>query len=159
MSLNTQMILIAHRGNYNSVQSDRENTISYLHQAISHGYDIEVDIRLTSEGFMLGHDAPVYPITKSQIKEMSGYAWFHAKNYGALVALADEGHHVFAHDQDPWALTSRNIIWSHNHHYNPKGIVCMPDVAVDQKIIAAAIGVCHDRLDWVERLLESGIVS
>ena len=153
------MILIAHRGNYNSVQPDNENTIPYLHAAISHGYDIEVDIRLTAEGFMLGHDGPVYPITKLQIKEISGHAWFHAKNYEALVALTDEGHHVFAHDQDPWALTSRNIIWSHNHHYNPKGIVCMPDIAVDQQIIAAARGVCHDRLDWIERLLVSEIVG
>jgi glycerophosphoryl diester phosphodiesterase len=152
------MILIAHRGNYNSVQPDRENTLSYLHEAISHGYNVEVDIRLTNEGFMLGHDAPAYLITKSQITEISEYAWFHAKNYEALVALTEEGHHVFAHDQDPWALTSRNVIWSHNHHYNPKGIVCMPDVAVDSDIILAATGVCHDRLDWIERLLESNMV-
>lgn len=149
------MILIAHRGNYNSVQPDRENTISYLHEAINNGYDIEVDIRLTEQGYLLGHDNPTYNITKEQIVELSPYAWFHAKNYEALYALASEGHHVFAHDQDLWALTSRNIIWSHKHQRNPNGIVCMPDLETDIEIMKSAKGICHDRLDLVKALIVS----
>ena len=153
------MILIAHRGNFNRVDPERENTLSYLYAAIEMGYDIEVDIRLTSSGFMLGHDNPVYPITESQIQEISKHAWFHAKNYDALVSLTKDGHHVFAHDQDLWALTSRNIVWSHKHQCNPNGIVCMPNLEIDRDIIISAKGVCHDRLDLVEELLRSGVIS
>lgn len=157
--LNMNMILIAHRGNYNAIQPDRENTLSYLHEAISHGYDVEVDIRLTNKGFMLGHDDPKYPITMNEIQELSRHAWFHAKNYNALVVLAKEGHHVFAHDQDLWTLTSRNVVWSHKHQHNPNGIVCMPDFELDMDIIKTAKGVCHDRLDYVENILKFGVVS
>ena len=154
MELNSCMILIAHRGNYNSVQPNRENTLAYLHEAIGKGYDIEVDIRKTREGYILGHDYPVDKITQDQIQELSPYTWFHAKNYEALVSLIQEGHHVFAHDQDLWALTSRGIVWSHKHQNNPQGIVCMPDIITDQEIIRQALGVCHDRLDLVEDLLK-----
>ena len=50
------MILIAHRGNYNKIDIARENTIPYLYEAIEKGFDVEVDIWKTSQGYMLGHD-------------------------------------------------------------------------------------------------------
>lgn len=149
------MILIAHRGNYNSVQPDRENSISYLWEAIEAGYDVEVDIRCIDGEYLLGHDKPEHIITLAEIQELSPFAWFHAKNYEALVNLTNEGHHVFAHDQDLWALTSRNIVWSHKHQANPNGIVCMPDLETDIEIMRAAKGICHDRLDLVRTLIVS----
>lgn len=147
------MILIAHRGNYNRVDIHQENTVPYLWAAINRGYDVEVDIWKTDSGYMLGHDRPTTPITEKEIKEISGFAWFHAKNYDALLSLVHLGHHVFAHDQDLWALTSRNVIWSHKRQENTNGIVCMPDLALDRDIIRTASGVCHDRLDLVEEIL------
>jgi glycerophosphoryl diester phosphodiesterase len=147
------MILIAHRGNYNRVDTNQENTLSYLHEAISQGYDVEVDIWKIESGYFLGHDRPTHPVTINHIKEISGYAWFHAKNYDALLSLTRDGHHVFAHDQDLWTLTSRNIIWSHKRQTNDYGIVCMPDLALDRDIMKTAAGICHDRLDLVEEIL------
>ncbi len=147
------MILIAHRGNYNRVDHTQENTIPYLWEAINRGYDVEVDIWKTPTGYMLGHDKPTTQITMHEIKEISGFAWFHAKNYDALLSLTRDGHHVFAHDQDLWTLTSRNIIWSHKRQPNDYGIVCMPDLALDRDIMKTATGICHDRLDLVEEIL------
>ena len=38
------MILIAHRGNTNGKLPDRENTNDYIKEAISKGFDVEIDI-------------------------------------------------------------------------------------------------------------------
>ena len=75
------------------------------------------------------------------------------RSYLALHSLVIDGYHVFAHDQDLWALTSKNIIWSHKRQENINGIVCMPDLELDQDIIKTASGVCHDRLDIVKQIL------
>ena len=38
------MILISHRGNVNGKLPNRENTISYIKEAIAKGFDVEIDI-------------------------------------------------------------------------------------------------------------------
>ena len=38
------MILIAHRGNVNGKNPERENTIEYIEEAIKKGYHCEIDI-------------------------------------------------------------------------------------------------------------------
>ena len=52
------MKLIAHRGNINGINSQRENTIDYIEEAIQLGYDVEIDLNLHKGGFYLGHDKP-----------------------------------------------------------------------------------------------------
>ena len=42
-------LLLAHRGNINGKQPDRENSPSYILEAIDAGYSVEVDVWL-SEG-------------------------------------------------------------------------------------------------------------
>ena len=53
------MKLIAHRGNINGINPQRENTIDYIEEAIELGYDVEIDLNLHKGGFYLGHDKPV----------------------------------------------------------------------------------------------------
>ena len=38
------MILISHRGNTNGKNINRENTKSYIDEAIAKGFDVEIDI-------------------------------------------------------------------------------------------------------------------
>jgi glycerophosphoryl diester phosphodiesterase len=147
-------ILIAHRGNYDSVNPEFENTLPYIWKAIEHGYDVEVDIWLGADGlFRLGHDAPGVILEYSDLLSIRSHTWFHAKNYDALVALADRQCIVFAHDQDPFTITSTGIPWSHRGQIAMYGIACMPDLETEHHIVRTAYGVCHDRLDMVEQIL------
>jgi len=43
MSLLSNVILIAHRGNWKG-PSEKENDPEYLEQALKHGFDVETDI-------------------------------------------------------------------------------------------------------------------
>ena len=56
------MILISHRGNINTVNLERENTKSYIQEAIDLGYDVEIDVRYADDKFWLGHDEPDYEV-------------------------------------------------------------------------------------------------
>ena len=52
------MILISNRGNVDGVNLEKENTQSYIQQAIDLGYDVEIDVRYINNKFWLGHDSP-----------------------------------------------------------------------------------------------------
>ena len=147
------MILIAHRGNFNSKQPDKENTFSYIMDAIDEGYDVEIDLWYQDDQFYLGHDFPQHPISESELASIKVYSWCHAKNMTALHELLVRKYNVFFHDQDLCTLTSTGVIWSHKHQFNPHGIVVMPSLEKDIDIIVSAAGVCHDRLDKIEQIL------
>ena len=50
------MLLIYHRGNLNGIQKKRENSQTYINEALSKGYYVELDVRFTDDKFFLGHD-------------------------------------------------------------------------------------------------------
>jgi len=53
------MILIAHRGNTNGKNTDRENTVEYIEEALKKDYHCEIDLcKFDGEQFYLGHDVP-----------------------------------------------------------------------------------------------------
>jgi glycerophosphoryl diester phosphodiesterase len=53
------MILIAHRGNLNGKQPERENSPEYIKEALEKGYHVEVDVWLKeTNNLFLGHDSP-----------------------------------------------------------------------------------------------------
>ena len=57
------MKIIAHRGNTDGPNPLEENKPKYIDAAIEKGFDVEVDLRMSSEGLFLGHDKPDYPVT------------------------------------------------------------------------------------------------
>ena len=52
------MKLIAHRGNYNGKESQKENTAEHIQNCLSLGLDVEIDIRLFDKKLYFGHDHP-----------------------------------------------------------------------------------------------------
>ena len=58
------MYLISHRGNINGVSKNRENSPSYVTEALEKGYDVEVDVRFENRKFFLGHDKNQYGINE-----------------------------------------------------------------------------------------------
>ena len=142
------MIKIAHRGNFKGVDKKRENTIPYLKEAIYNGYDVEVDVWYCNGEFFLGHDSPKHRVSLFDLFYIREFAWFHAKNYEALVELLQHELHVFFHDQDEYTLTSRGIIWAYSGKYvNGYGIACMPEATPGFQIPDDVLGICSDNFE------------
>lgn len=144
--------LIAHRGNVDGPCPGTENHPDYVLQALSRGYDVEIDVwRDPANGTLfLGHDEPQYPIETSFLDLHRDRLWCHAKNVHALSFLVQGGFHVFYHDVDHYVLTSRGVIWAYPGQPVGPGIVCvMPErvqggYADDE--LRKALGICTDHV-------------
>jgi len=142
-----KMIQIAHRGNFAGRNKERENTLSYLNEAIDAGYDVEVDVWVIDGKFFLGHDGPEHPITIWDLLQIEEHSWFHAKNYEAFVELLKHELHVFFHDKDEYTLTSHGVIWAYSGKFvNEYAIACMPEMTEGFEVPENAMGVCSDNL-------------
>lgn len=109
------MRLISHRGNIDRVCPFMENTCSYIDEAISKGYDVEVDIWNIAGVFYLGHDSPEYEVDFSWLEERSTSLWIHAKNFAALeFFILNSKLSVFYHNVEYHTLIGNTtLFWSH----------------------------------------------
>lgn len=105
------MIKISHRGNYKSINPERENTVSYINEALVAGFHVELDLWWYKDGFYLGHDEPKEPVELDFLNNSKFF--IHCKNLAAYNTLSlfylvcD----VFFHDKDPYALTKNGKVW------------------------------------------------
>lgn len=138
------MKFIAHRGNF-SGPSDRENHPSYIREALSRGYDVEIDLWYDGK-FGLGHDKAEYQVDLNFL--LNYKYWIHCKNIGALNELMGfrGSLNFFFHESDACVLTSGGYIWVY-----PGGEVSGNSVAVMPEMVpgwdySGAYAVCSDYL-------------
>jgi len=145
------MILISHRGNINGKIIERENQPEYIDEAISLGYDVEIDIWGIDGELFLGHDDPQYPTDFDWLKERSSNLWIHCKNIDALLYFTDidyslELFNYFWHETDTVTLTSENWIWAFPGKQPINGsIAVLPEIYNDD--VSDAAGVCSDFIE------------
>ena len=108
------MILISHRGNTNRVDDNRENTRSYIQEAIDRGFDVEIDIWYFDNKFWLGHDKLEKEVSINWILKRKSRLWIHCKNFKALTKLIDTELRVFYHKKEAYVVISDKHIWAHN---------------------------------------------
>ena len=148
------MKLIAHRGNINGPDSSKENNPEYIEQAISQGFDVEIDVRysLIDYKLYLGHDKSEYEIGWFWIGKYRDCLWIHCKNIETLYEFSrgTSGFNYFWHQEDDYTLTSRNYIWTYpGKPYTSKSVIVMPewnkniDEFVDLKT-CDCFGICSD---------------
>ena len=53
---NIKTVIISHRGNLCERNPESENHPDYIHEVISAGFDLEIDIWKIGDYYMLGHD-------------------------------------------------------------------------------------------------------
>jgi glycerophosphoryl diester phosphodiesterase len=110
------MIHISHRGNVRGVNHSRENSLSYIDEALSAGFDCEIDLRMKDGVPHLGHDTPDHVLDEGWFSDRKKWLWVHVKEYEALVWLM--GNHpdavYFCHESDRYTLVSNGKIWSHD---------------------------------------------
>lgn len=107
------MKIIAHRGNLNGPNPLRENSADYIEEAISEGFDVEIDLRVVDDECYLGHDDPQYYVTMGWLRKYKDDLWIHCKNREALQKMSSSSikFNYFYHETDHYTLTSKGIGW------------------------------------------------
>ena len=103
------MILISHRGNINGRIPERENTKSYIREALDLGFDVEIDVWRIGNKYYLGHDSVQESVSKDFLLQRG--VWVHSKSVNALNVCLNDNIHCFFHNTDDVTLTSRNFMW------------------------------------------------
>ena len=135
------MYLISHRGNIDGIIKDDENRPEYIDKALKNGFEVEVDVRFSSNKFYLGHDFDQYEINKEFL--MNKKIWCHAKTREALMALQEINAHYFWHQEDDYTITSKGFIWTYpGKKLLPQSICVLPENASYEKI--DCLGICSD---------------
>tara|TARA_Y100000004_G_scaffold36613_1_gene39321 strand:- start:277 stop:735 length:459 start_codon:yes stop_codon:yes gene_type:complete len=150
------MLFISHRGNIYGPQPEKENTISYIEQALSDGYAVEVDVidYDNIDTFTLGHDKKQEEVASKFFRQKNIFA--HAKNYKCLSGLLKHGAHVFYHTDEEYVLTSENLIWCYpgvSFSNNDNCIIVLPEL-YPMKPWRSAYGICSDFVGNYRKELE-----
>jgi len=137
------MKYISHRGNLKGPEPELENEPGYIQDALDAGFDVEVDVWYVDEKFMLGHDAPIYDVTKNFL--LDSRLWCHAKTPEALTAMLTAGIHCFWHENDERTLTSQGFIWTYPHKkLVDRSVVVILDKELNHEYVSRAVAVCGD---------------
>jgi hypothetical protein len=144
------MKFIAHRGNINGKEPERENSPDFIDEAIKLGFDVEIDVWRIDVKWFLGHDSPEYEIDLNWLFDRSDNLWCHAKN---LNALHDMIHYpklnCFWHEEDRYTLTSHGFIWTYPDQpikeFSYKQIILLFDWKKDDVKIPHG-GICSDEI-------------
>lgn len=145
------MRLIAHRGNIDGKNPERENSIDYIEEAIEAGYDVEIDVWWHNGKWRLGHDfehnGKHYGVSLNWLSKHKNKLWCHAKNIYALFHLTANGFHTFYHKTDDVTLTTQNYLWT----YPGKKPLTSISIAVKPESegytmeeLAECAGICSD---------------
>lgn len=156
------MRLIAHRGNINGPNSLRENHPDYIDEAISKGYDVEIDIRYSPlvNKMYLGHDVSTYGVNPYWLSERMDKLWIHCKNIDALYYFSSnmDAYNYFWHQQDYFTLTSKKYIWTYpNQPYTSRSIIVMPEYGMKHEELEKLIdfktyncyAICSDYVGYL----------
>lgn len=138
------MILISHRGNISGPIKEKENSPNYIKNALSSGFDVEIDVWFIDNQFYLGHDEPTHKVEEKFLINSS--FWCHAKNLDALTQmLKNKNIHCFWHQNDDVALTSNSFIWTFpgKEIASTRAIAVLPE-RIQGWNISCAYGVCSD---------------
>jgi hypothetical protein len=142
------MILISHRGNLKGPSDIHENEPSYINNAISSGYDVEVDVWFINGNLFLGHDNPQYFVDFRWFRDRISNLWIHCKNIESLNFFRECRYefNYFWHENDTVTLTSLKHIWAYpGKQPIEKSISVMPEINNDD--ITKCIGICSDYIE------------
>ncbi len=138
------MNLIAHRGNITGRIEEDENRPQYIDDAISMGYDVEIDIRKVGDDLFLGHDTPQYKVDYNWLIDRKDKLWIHCKNVEAMEWFdSNREFNYFWHEKDTVTLTSNGSIWAFPGKQPIKNsIAILPEIFNDN--ISQCSGICSD---------------
>jgi hypothetical protein len=152
------MLYISHRGNLTGRNSDKENHPDYVDNAISCGYDVEIDVWDVSGKLMLGHDAPQYKIDIGFLLDRGDNLWCHAKNIEALsrMIMYSEDINCFWHQEDDVTLTSKGYLWTYPGKELTRNSICVnPSL---NNIPNLCAGICDDEIEIISKMFKDQVI-
>jgi len=153
------MKLIAHRGNTCGINLNRENTISYIKEALDKNFDCEIDIWLCNNSLYFGHDKPRNLITSEDlifIYENANKFWVHCKTPETLNYFLSKSFNlnIFFHNNDDCVLTSQRYIWTYpNKILTENSIMVKFDKVVKEDLMKNIYGICSDDFSLINNSL------
>lgn len=144
------MVLISHRGNLEGPNPERENSQTYIQEALDKGFDVEIDVWVIDNKIFLGHDKPQYIIEEIWLFLHKKHLWIHCKNIDAVNYFVNKLKlfNYFWHENDTLTLTSKKYIWAYPGKQPIKNsIAVMPEINNDD--ISQCLGICSDYIqNW-----------
>ena len=144
------MRYIAHRGNTNGKNIERENSPDYILDALNKEYDVEIDIWYINNNWFFGHDEPQYLINLDDYSLMyDNRIWFHCKNLESLYELSKYNFIYFWHETDKYTLTSTQNIWTYTNQQLTENSICvLPELSnYSEKELRMCYGICSDFIE------------
>ncbi|MDA9711924.1 hypothetical protein N9U49_00760 [Acidimicrobiaceae bacterium] len=141
--------LIAHRGNITGPNPEKENNKGYILDALTNGFECEIDVWFLNNKFFLGHDDPENEIEITFLLENFDKLWIHCKNLEAINELSNyQQLNYFWHEKDKFTLTSKNYIWTYPNQESGKNSVI---VSLEKKLPSGEfIGICSDYIKAIK---------
>jgi hypothetical protein len=145
------MIKIAHRANING-KTELENHPATVWNAISNGYNVEIDTWLFDNQWYFGHDRPEHKVSFEFLNSVKTLSWIHCKNLEALKELDPKEFNFFWHQQDDFTLTSKGYIWTYpEKNISKKSVIVDLDIKnIDKYKNIDLYGICTDYPSLIE---------
>ena len=153
------MKIIAHRGNLDGPNPLRENSIDYIEEAISEGFDVEIDLRHKDHNFYLGHDQPQYHVPMTWLVKWKDKLWIHCKDLESLdiISSSPVDFHYFWHEHDRYTITSLGFGWVYpGQPPYKKSVIVLPEkssyfdeqYAKSNRFYAVCTDFCDKYKNW-----------
>ncbi len=141
------MLLISHRGNTSSINTDKENSPDYIIRAIALGFYVEIDLFVIDNLFYLGHDKPTYLIDSNFLN--NDKLFVHCKNKEALLFMSKSSYNCeyFWHQNDSYTLTSKGHIWTYTGEELIQGSICVMPENHSYSDLSMCYGICSDVIE------------
>lgn len=144
------MKIICHRGCTNGPNQKSENDPKIIDKCIDLGFEAEVDLRIESNTFFLGHDFAQYEISYGWLLDRADKIWIHCKDDMSFQYLNNikSDLNYFWHHSDKFTLTSKGFIWAFpNPKIYKEAINVLPELNIkdDESLcLARPLGICTD---------------
>ncbi|OUW35596.1 MAG: hypothetical protein CBD35_06450 [Verrucomicrobia bacterium TMED175] len=144
------MKIISHRGCVEGPDQQLENDPKNIDKCLGLGFEAEVDLRLDSNDFFLGHDFAQHKISLNWLLDRADKIWIHCKNEACIQYLNKLANDLnyFWHQNDTFTLTSKGFIWAFpNPKIYKEAINVLPELEIkDDESLAliSPLGICTD---------------
>lgn len=157
------MKLISHRGNLYGENPLKENSPDYIEEAISEGFDVEIDLWHKEHNYYLGHDEPQYHVPMSWLVKYKDVLWIHCKNLDALEKMCNSvvEFNYFWHEIDRYTVTSKGNVWVLVGQFPcSNSVIVLPEkislYSYEKKYFETCYGICSDVIKNYEYLNSNG---
>lgn len=144
------MKLISHRGNLDGPGSEATENNPELISEVLKTYDVEIDLWSINGALFLGHDRPVFQISRSFLEHSR--LWIHAKNLSVVDYLTTTRTNWFWHESDELTITSRGFPWCLTNVWVNGGIMVVTKEDYYIPPDSGLYGICTDFITHYSRI-------